>query len=161
MSLDSYEFEDVACNVLRIGPLTSTTWTVEIQPEGWDKWVSVIMTAKDLRALAAAANRIAGPDIQYFAASGTWHKPPGAVRVDCLIQAAGGGGAVWMIGPGHVGADGEAGELHVKSFPADEIPDTIEVEIGRGGRGAEVGGVKAGDGADGYALIITHLEQKP
>ena len=101
---------------------------------------------------------MSGPDIQYFASSGTWHKPSRAVRVDCLIWAAGAGGAVDI---GRVGRTGEDGGLHVQFFPADEIPDTMEVEIGQGGRGAQMGDVKAGDGTPGYALIVTHLTGVP
>ena len=66
-SLEGYQFEDVGCNLLQINPLTSLTWTVQIQPEGSDRWVSVIMTADDLRALAEAARRIAGmDDVQHW-----------------------------------------------------------------------------------------------
>lgn len=83
------------------------------------------------------------PDIQYFAESGTWRKPSGAVRVDALVKASGGGGST---------RSGEDGELVHWSQMADLLPATIEVEIGKAGRGSNGGG----DGADGYALIITH-----
>lgn len=94
------------------------------------------------------------PDIQYFAQDGTWRKPPGAVRVDYLICAGGAGGTACI---GAVGRDGGDGALHAGSLKAGEIPDEVKVEIGRGGRGAAIGPVKAGDGADGYALLVTHL----
>jgi hypothetical protein len=84
-------------------------------------------------------------DVQEFRESGTWHKPPRAIQVDALIVAAGGGGSP--------GRDGENGEVLRKSWPAGELPDTMEVEIGKGGRGR--GGGR--DGADGYAEFITHL----
>lgn len=96
----------------------------------------------DLPALALNAH---GPDIQYFASSGTWVKPPRAVRVDTVMQAAGAGGAL--------GEDGSDGGLSVKSFPAGDLPDEVVIEIGRGGRG----GAGGGNGADGYVLVITHL----
>ena len=56
---DGYEFEDEGCSVLRIEPLTSRTWTIEIHPDGGRRYEAVIMTADDLRALAEAALRIA------------------------------------------------------------------------------------------------------
>ena len=96
-------------------------------------------------------------DIQYFAESGIWHRPPGAVRADCLIRAASGGGSVDAGGIIHAGAQGE---LHAHSIPSP-LPETITIEIGKGGRGAQLGTVKAGDGADGYALIITHVAPVP
>jgi hypothetical protein len=97
---------------------------------------------------------MSSPDIQYFAQDGTWRKPPGAVRVDYLVCAAGAGGSV---GIGEMGRDGEAGALHSGSFEAGQIPEEVKVEIGRGGRGAVLGPFKGGDGAAGYALFLTHL----
>jgi hypothetical protein len=95
------------------------------------------------------------PIIQYFAVSGTWVKPAGAVRVDYLICGAGAGGSV---GIGEMGRDGAAGALRCGSLDAGSLPDKLEVVIGRGGRGAVLGPFKGGDGAPGYALFVTHLE---
>lgn len=85
------------------------------------------------------------PVIQYFTENATWVKPEGAVRVDVMACPGGGGGGFLT--------DGQDGEVQVKTFPADAIPDEIQIEIGRGGRGVMMGG----DGADGYVLVLTHL----
>ncbi len=96
----------------------------------------------------------ATPDIQYFASSGTWHKPPGAIRVDVMVQAAGGGGTFMFQGTGH----GSDGEITARSYRASSLADEVHVEVGIGGKGAAFGaGFSGGDGADGYALIVTHV----
>jgi hypothetical protein len=104
-------------------------------------------------AAISALQRVSRPDIQYFAEDGTWVKPAGAERVDVMLQA-GGGGAAHVMGDGLQGGvhvrGGRDGEIKVQSISASQLPDLMSVMIGRGGR---IGG------RDGYALIVTHLEE--
>lgn len=98
----------------------------------------------------------AGPNLQYFAESGIWAKPERAVRVDIVLQGAGSGAATQanlgtLINPfGYIISNGERGEIRVSSFDADDLPGTVSVTVGKGGRPG---------GRDGYAVIITHLEE--
>jgi hypothetical protein len=91
------------------------------------------------------------PDIQYFPASGVWHKPARAARADIVLHGAGSGGMTRAViadrGENIISANG-TGSIQVFSFAADELPDEVKVTVGRGGQP---------DGRDGYALVVTHL----
>lgn len=107
---------------------------------------------------------MSNPDIQFFPASGTWVKPPGAVRVDIVLQGAGDGTfppfaeftAAHLgrrVNPnGIVASNGEFGDIRVSSWDAGDVDDTVRIEVGKGGRPG---------GRDGYALIVTHLADPP
>jgi hypothetical protein len=88
------------------------------------------------------------PDLQYFEEDATWVKPPGAVRADIVVQAAGGGSAS-VTADGLQGGifvrGGRDGAIRVQSVLASQLPDLVSVTIGQ----------------DGYVLVVTHLTEVP
>jgi hypothetical protein len=86
------------------------------------------------------------PDVQRLDQSGTWVKPPGAVRVDVALKGGDGApvqprdGTVAITVENIVGANGA--ELVTRSYAADELPEEAFVTIGQPG---------------GYAVFTTYL----
>ena len=89
------------------------------------------------------------PDIQYFDRDDTWVRPDRASAIDVLVIGGGAGGTA--------DAPGESGQASLKRFCAPDIPPSMEIEVGKGGRGT--GGGQ--DGRDGCAVVITYLEGEP
>jgi hypothetical protein len=108
------------------------------------------------------------PAIRFFREDGTWFKPAGAVRVDVVLRGGDGGSPTGTRGGDGGGASytsaliiptdsvlypdpaGRHGRFGVMSYAAEDLPDQLQVTVGKGGRP---------DGQDGYVLIITHLEE--
>lgn len=120
--------------------------------------------------MRGVSDDVSGPDVQRFDSDGTWIKPPGAVRVDVELKGGNGGTscAYLDVGHGHGGGAGEdapvpghtrapwldkpgaEGETVRRSFAAADLPDRVDIEVGKGGRPG---------GRDGYVLVITDLER--
>lgn len=83
----------------------------------------------------------------------TWNKPAGAVLVDiwCLASGAGGGaGRRGAAGTSRTAGGGGGGSgLSLGTFPANEIPDSLEVVVPAGGAGAPSQTVDDSNGAAG------------
>jgi hypothetical protein len=122
------------------------------QDGGYDKRRNV--GEKQLGTKTAAAGDI---DIQFFNESGRWKKPPGAIRTKIVIKGGNGGSSIGEDGSIIPGTEGE---LVVKEIPADQLPETAEIQIGKAGRGGTLGALKAPDSRPGYAVVITHLTSK-
>lgn len=78
--------------------------------------------------------------IDIYTTDGVWHKPPQALAIEVI--AVGGAG-----GTARDGTPGEPGEVLRTNFLADELPDTMLVQVGQGGAGTP-------RGCDGYIIIV-------
>lgn len=77
------------------------------------------------------------PDIQTFAANGTWTKPAGAVWVEAEVIGGGGAGGGTVAGSGQgEGGYGGGGGYARKRFLASDLGTTETITIGNGGAGA-------------------------
>lgn len=73
-----------------------------------------------------------GFNIVNFTSSGTYHKPSNLISAEVYVT--GGGGSGGLISEGDEGAGGGgAGGTSVKTYSADELPDTVSVIVGGGG----------------------------
>lgn len=94
---------------------------------------------------APAAGGGGGGVLGAFAAAGAGGKGGDLTLDGSPGEAPGaGGGGAGAVGPAVGGEGGGGGEYVKRWFSADELPDVVEVKVGRGGQG-----VKGGDGLDG------------
>ena len=99
------------------------------------------------------------PRVDLFRRGGTWRKPEGAVTVEVVLV-------------GGQSSDGAEGEVVLREFDAADLPESMDVTVGRSVACAvtyDVSGAEGGAGgcggslrlpplaADGFALVITRL----
>jgi hypothetical protein len=77
--------------------------------------------------------------VDYYTTDGTWTLPPGARIVQVLLIGGGGAGATGRRGAAGTnrfgGGGGQGGFLSVATYPADVMPETVDVVVGTGGIG--------------------------
>jgi hypothetical protein len=96
--------------------------------------------------------------VDKFPVSGTWTKRPGAKFVHMLLIGGGGGGdsgAVAAAGAVAIGGDsGGGGAVFLGGIPADGLPNSCAITIGKGGLGGPTSmGAKNKGGAGGDTMI--------
>jgi hypothetical protein len=111
--------------------------------------------------------RVASPfpsaDIQTFdTPGGTWNKPAGprtGLTLMRLWGSGGGGGGGASLATAAIakgGSGGGAGPCISQIFLTDELPDTLRVQIGLGGRGG-AGGLAGAAGTSGLAGVVSFV----
>jgi hypothetical protein len=77
--------------------------------------------------------------VDYFTTNGTWTMPPGAKIIQVLLIGGGGGGGTGRRGAAttnrYGGGGGQGGFLSMGTYPADIMPETVDVTVGAGGPG--------------------------
>lgn len=93
--------------------------------------------------------------VDYFTSNGTWTLPPGAKLVQVLLIGGGGSGGAGRRGaPGtqrYGGGGGQGGFLSFSTYPADVMPETVTVKVGRGGNSVAGATTDDTDGAAGWS----------
>jgi hypothetical protein len=95
-----------------------------------------------------------------------WQKPPNCSFVNIFLLGGGAGGEGGQTGPGGVvpgivkagGRGGGSSSVTYATFPAFAIPDTLYIQVGKGGLG---GAPASGSGIDGEAGTLSYVAVLP
>jgi len=108
-------------------------------------------------------NNILNTQIFYSTSSGStnqwqvWNKPPNSTFVHITVIGGGGGGGAGLNGAGGTARTGAAGggssSITKGFFPSNYLPDTLFIQVGKGGLGGNTSGSAGSDGNLSYVSV--------